>query len=298
MSVLRRILGILVMLAGIVGLVLAVAGLVGVWTAKPAVVSYATSTIETLQGSITTSQEVMVVTEEALAATVDSLDALAVMLTATAASVDDTTPALDEVNVMMSTNLPAILESANQSMRAAQQAAVVLDSSVRSLQMFQLAMGAVPLLSGFVEVPTEFYNPEVPLDQSLGEVAENLENLPEMFINISADLDKADDNLATIQSSLTTMSGDVVFIAGSLEEYELMITQSQTSMGNLGPILTNLQSNLPRIFDGAAIALTVFLVWLLTIQVVVLTQGWELFQGTAGRMEGGEDEVVVAQPAT
>src|SRR5690606_11434849 len=90
MSVLRRILGILVMLAGIVGLVLAVAGLAGVWTVKPSVVGYATSTIDTLQGSITTSQEVMVVTEEALGATVSSLEALSVMLSSTAASVDDT----------------------------------------------------------------------------------------------------------------------------------------------------------------------------------------------------------------
>lgn len=298
MSLLRRVLGVLVMLAGIIGLVLAVAGLVGVWTAKPAVVSYADSTIDTLQNSITTSQEVMVVTEDALGATVNSLEALSVMLTSIVASVEETTPAIDQVNVMMSTNLPAILESANESMRAAQQAAVVLDSSVRSLQMFQLAMGAVPLLSGFVEIPTEFYNPEVPLDQSLGAVADNLESLPEMFVDISADLDRADDNLATVQSSLTTMSTNVEFIAGSLEEYQVMVRQSQTSMGDLSPILTNLQSNLPPIVDGAAIVLTVFLVWLLAIQVVVLTQGWELFQGTAGRMEGGEDEVVVAQPAT
>ncbi len=298
MSVLRRVLGVLVMFAGIVGLLLAAAGLVGLWTVKPSVVGYATSTIDTLQGSITTSQEVMVVTEEALGATVSSLEALSVMLSSTAASVDETAPALEQVNVMMSTNLPAILESANDSMRAAQEAAVVLDSSVRSLEAFQLAMGAVPLLSGFIQAPTEFYSPEVPLDQSLGEVADNLESLPRMFIDISADLDRADDNLGTIQTSLGTMSGDVDFIAASLEEYEVMIRQSQTSMGNLSPILTDLQANLPRIVDGAVIGLTLFLVWLLVIQVVVLTQGWELFQGTAGRMEGGDDEVVVAQPAT
>lgn len=298
MSILRRLLGILVMLAGMIGLVLAVAGLVGVWRAKPAVVDYATSTLDTLQGSITTSQEVMVVTEDALGATVGSLEALSVMLTSTAASVDDTAPALDRVNVMMSTNLPAILEAANESLRAAQQAAVVLDSTVRSLEAFQLAMGAVPLLSGLVEAPEEFYNPEIPLDQSLGEVADNLESLPEMFVDISADLDRADDNLATVQSSLETMSTNVDFIAGSLEEYQVMVRQSQTSMGNLSPILTDLQGNLPAIVNGAVIVLTVFLVWLLAIQVVVLTQGWELFQGTAGRMEGDEDEVVVAQPTT
>jgi hypothetical protein len=34
-------------------------------------------------------------------------------------------------------------------------------------------------------------------------------------------------------------------------------------------------------------ALSLFFGWLLVAQVVILSQGWELFQGTAGRMESG-----------
>lgn len=293
MSILRRILGILVMVAGILGIVISVAGLAGLWMVKPDVVSSATTTIDTLHNSVTTSQEAMGVTGEALGATVNSLDALVLMLETTATSVEESMPVMDQVNLLMGENLPAILQSASESLDSAQQAAVVMDSTVRSLENFQMAMGAVPLISGFIEAPTQTYNPEQSMAESLGEVADNLASLPPMFVQISEDMDKADDNLAAVQSSLSTMSANVSVISDSIAEYEQMVGQSQTSMGELQPILTNLQTNLTPIADGIALGLTLFFLWLLAIQVVVLTQGWELYQGTAGRMEGSE----AARPA-
>lgn len=296
MNTLRRILGVLVMIAGILGLVLSIAGLVGVWIYKPAVESSATTTIDTLHVSITTSQEAMGVTEEALSATVDSLDALTDMLAATATSVEETAPVIEQVNTMMGENLPSILQSASDSLASAQEAAVVMDSTVRSLEAFQVAMGGVPLLSGFVDVPEGTYDPEKPMAESLGEVADDLESLAPMFVQMSEDMDNADDNLETIQSSLSLMSGNVERISESLTEYEEMAAQSQTSVGNLEPILTDLQSNLTPILDGVALGLTLFLLWLLTIQIVVFSQGWELYRGTAGRMESGEEESPAPQP--
>jgi hypothetical protein len=294
MKFLRRILGILVMFAGLLGLLIALAGLVGLWMFKPTVVENVTTTVDTLEGSISTSQEVMTVTKGALGATVNSLDALSVMLASTAASVEATEPMLVNVNILMGESIPSILESATDSLLTAQQAAIVLDSTIQSLEAFQFLLSGVPLLSGFVveaEQPQPVYNPEVSMAQSLGEIAATLEGLPPMLVTMAEDMDKADDNLETIRSSLVIMSDNVVLISGSLEEYEVMISQSQTSMDNLRPILTGLQKNLTPIVDGVAIGLTLFLLWLLAIQIVVFSQGWELYQGTAGRMEGGDDEV-------
>ena len=100
-----------------------------------------------------------------------------------------------------------------ESATLARQAAVVLDSTVKSLEAFQFAMSGVPLVSAFVQQPTQAYNPEKPLAESLGEVAAELESLPAMFVEMSAEIDKADDNLVTIQTSLTTMSTSVKLIS-------------------------------------------------------------------------------------
>ena len=300
MGALRRILGILVMIAGILGLLISLAGLIGVWWVSPTLKSYASNTIATLNTSITSSQEVMEITGQALGATVDSVDALSTMLSTTAATLEDTQPVLDQVNVMMGETVPDSMETATESLKTAQQAAVVLDSAIKSLENFRFVLSATPLLGALVDQPTQAYDPQVPLADSLGELASTLESLPDTFTDMSANLDKADDNLTVIKDNLTTMSDSVKLISSSLQEYQNMISQSKSSMDNVKALLTNLESNLDNILRGVAIGFSVFFVWLLVAQVVILTQGWELFQGTAGRMESGasESETVVSKPET
>ena len=296
MKVMRRILGVLVMCAGILGLVLSLTGLVGVWVVKPTVADYATTTIVALYASVSTSQKAMEVTGQALGATIESVDALSAMLGATAATVEDTMPVLIQLNTFMGDKLPSTIVSATSSLESAQQAAQVLDSAIQSLDTFRSVLSGVPLLGAVVEQPAQAYNPEQPLADSLGDLASSLEDLPELFTDMADNMDKADDNLETIQSNLITMSESVALISESLGEYQAMILQSQASMDNLSAILTNLQSNLSAILNGAAIVFSLFFIWLLAAQVVILSQGWELYQGTAGHMEGGAAEPAVTDP--
>src|SRR5512136_1419653 len=136
MGILRRILGVFVMIAGILGLLISIAGLIMVWVARPTVNAYAGSTIDTLNTSITTSKDVMGITGQALGATVDSLDALSTMLSTTATTVDNTTPVLTEINTVMSDTLPSTLKAATTSLLSAQEAAKVLESTIQSLDSF------------------------------------------------------------------------------------------------------------------------------------------------------------------
>ena len=289
MNIMRRILGVFVMIAGILGLVLSLAGLIMVWVAKPTVAVYANTTIGTLNESIITSQSVIEITAQALGATIDSVDALSTMLSTTAATVEDTKPVIDEINIIMAVTLPSTLEATTDSLYTAQEAAQVLESTIESLDAFRFLLSATPLVGDFLEQPGESYNPEKPLADSLGEVASNLEGLPDTFVEMSVNLSATDDNLETIQDNLITMSDSVGLISSSLSEYERMIIQSKSSMDDLTSILTNIQSNLPTILNGVVIVLTLFFIWLLAAQVVILSQGWELYQGTADRMES-EDE--------
>lgn len=295
MNFLRRILGILVMVAGVLGLVLSLAGLVVVWVYKPAIADSADNTITMLSSSVSTFKDTMQITGEALGATVDSVNALSNMLSTTATSVEDTKPVLDQINTFLGDVLPATVESATDSIKTASQAAEVLDGAIKSLDTFRFVLSGVPLVGSMVEQPESAYDPEVPLADSLGQLASELEGLPELFVGISDDMDKADDNLVTIQDNLTTMSDSVSLISESLSEYEIMITQSESSMDNLMSILINVQDNLTNILNGVAIVMSLFFLWLLAAQVVIFSQGWELYQGTADRIEGEEEEPQVTE---
>ena len=286
MKAIRRILGVLVMLAGLLGLLLSLAGLVMVWVAKPVVADYGGTTIDTLKESVVTSQEVVDVTEQALGATIDSVDELSDMLSTTGATVEETKPVLDKIDTIMSTTLPSTLQAATDSLYTAQEAAKVLESTLKSLDTFRFLLSATPMLGDLLPQTGEVYNPEKPLADSLGELAANLKGLPDTFVAMSGDLAATNDNLAAIQENLLSMSDSVKLISSSLSEYQTMVIQSKSSMDNLTSILTSIQSNLPTILNVGAIVLSLFFVWLLAAQIVILTQGWELYQGTADRMEG------------
>jgi len=285
MKIMRRLLGVLVMIAGILGLLLSLAGLVMVWVAKPTVTVYANATIDTLNKSVITSQSVMETTSEALGATVDSVDALSTMLRTTAATVEDVNPVLDEIDAIMSVTLPSALEATTASLYTAQEAAQILESTIQSLDAFRSMLSGVPMVGDLVEQTGESYSPEVPLADSLGELATNLEGLPDTFIKMSASLSATDDNLGSVQDDLVTMSDSVKVISSSLGEYKERIIQSQSSMDEVTAILTNIQSNLPTILNGAAMVLTLFFAWLLAAQIVILSQGWELYHGTVDRIK-------------
>lgn len=294
MSVLRRILGVFVMIAGIIGLLLSVAGLVGLVMAKPVVISTINTTVTTLSSSVDTSQKAMAITYDALGATIQSVNALSEMLGATAASVNDTQPVITRVNDVMGKQLPATFNAANDSLLAAGVAAKSLESAIQSLDSFRTVMSATPFLSAFIPKGAAPYKPDKPLADSLGDLADSLKGMPATFQQISADMDKADDNLATIKSRLEMMSGSVSLISGSLAQYQAMVSQSQGSMENLKVMLASLQGNLERIITIATAALGLFFLWLLAAQVVIFSQGWELYHGTAGRMEGEAPEAVQA----
>ncbi|MBN1658222.1 MAG: hypothetical protein JXA93_07455 [Anaerolineae bacterium] len=290
MSVVRRFLGILVMLAGVLGLLLSLAGLAAVWVVKPTVEVYAQTTLDTLNDSIVTSKSVVDTTSQALGATVDSVDALSAMLGTTADTLEDTQPVLEKFDTIMNTTLPATLKAATDSLYTAQEAAGILESTIVQLDAFRFLLAGTPMIGDLLPQTGEAYSPEVPLASSLGELATNIEGLPDTFVAISEDLSTTDEKLAAVQDNLITMSDSVAMISSSLSEYERMVVESKGSMDDLASILTNIKSNLPNILNVTAIVLTLLFSWLLAAQVVILSQGWELFQGTADRMEGGEEE--------
>jgi hypothetical protein len=122
--------------------------------------------------------------------------------------------------------------------------------------------------------------------------------MPATFIDISANIDKADDNLDLVKTNLETMSTSVALISTSLSQYQDMIGQSKSSLENINAILTNIDNNLDRVLSYGTIVLGLFFFWLLATQIVIFSQGLELFHGTATRMEAPAPEPAAAEEET
>ncbi len=291
MNGIRRLLGVFVMIAGVIGLIISLTGMVGVIILRPRAVAAASMTINTLYTSVDASQKTMEITGKTLDATITSVETLSSMLSTSAKSVADTQTVLDQLNSLTGDKLPVTLEAATSSLKAAEGAAKSLEDAIKSFETFQAIISNIPLLNSFVPDSGQKYLPQKPLADSLGELVVSLDGMPATFEGMSGNMEKAGSNLGKIQTDLDTMAENVALIAKGLNEYQVMIKDSQTSMGDLLVLLTTLKQNFNNIFNIIMIALTLFFLWMLATQVVIFSQGWELFQGTASRMETGKETI-------
>jgi methyl-accepting chemotaxis protein len=295
MKFLRKTLGVFVMIAGVIGLLLSLTGLVGIWVAKPVLTTSINSTIDTLIDSVDTSQQTLEITYDALGATVNSIDALASMLDTTVLTVEDTQPAIDKVNIMMAEQLPDTIETATDSLTAAESAAASLESAIKSFEVLQAILGSTPFLSAVIPPAAEPYNPETSLADSLKELSASIEDMPDTFIDMSKDLDKVDENLLLVTDSMSMMSENVTLISQSLSQYQTMISESKSSTDSLSTMLTTFKNGMDKTINIASIVLLLFFLWLLATQVVIFSQGYELYHGTASAMAASQPEEEVTE---
>jgi len=178
------------------------------------------------------------------------------------------------------------MKAAGDSLNAAQKAAQSLEGAIKSFESFRNLLAAVPFLG--VKQSTQAYAPEQPLADSLGDLSTSIEDMPDDFVKMSESMDKADGNLNLVQTNLVKMSENVAVISERLVEYQAVVDDSKASMDKLHGILTGTRDNLGTILAAATAVMVLFMLWLLVTQVVIFSQGWELFHGTAGRVDSGK----------
>jgi uncharacterized phage infection (PIP) family protein YhgE len=281
MKHLRRLLGLFVIVAGVIGLLISLTGLVGVWVLKPRITAALTTTVDLLLSSVGTSQQALTSAEVALEAGITSVEELADMLANTSTTLADTQPVITQLTDVMGEQLPETMQAATDSLKTTESIAESLEGVIKSFQTFRNLLANIPLVGTAIPPQDDTYDPDKTLADSLGELSDSIAGIPAIFSDISTDIDQASGNLDLIKGNLDTMSESVGLISDSLTDYKGMIADSKATMSELESMLADLQHNLKTIITISVIGMWLFFLWLLAAQVVLLSQGWELFHGTA-----------------
>ncbi|GAP21413.1 hypothetical protein [Leptolinea tardivitalis] len=276
MRLLRRTLGILVLAAGSLGILLGLAGIVGLWLVRPKVVTSVLYVTDTLRSNLDVSSNTLTLAGETLDASIQSVDSLKNVLDNTIEVVADTQPVLDNLNSLMKDTLPSAFQAADDSLKAAQSAAVSLEGAIHSLDSFQSMLGNVPLLKTFLPAPQPPYNPEKTLAESLGNLSTNIKSMPSAFEDVSINIGRTDDNLTEIKDNFQAIKDNAEKISDSLKTYKGMLAESQASMQQTKWLLEDFSQNVEKAVTITFSILSVFFFCVLMSQVVVLKQGWEM----------------------
>jgi DNA repair ATPase RecN len=281
------------MSAGVLGLILSLSCLAGILVVRPGLVAGVNSAVDILYTSVDTSLKATEITDDTLTATANSVEALAEMLTTTVRTVDDANLVLDQLNEITGEKLPETLEAASTSLKAAEQAANSLEGAIKSFAGFQKIVSGIPLLNAFVPKSNAVYMPEKPLAESLGEMASSLEEIPGILTGMSINIGKADENLDAIQDDMEAITENVVLIAEGFRDYKSIVKDSISSLEQMKTMLENAKEHSPRTINWITVVLALFFLWLIAAQVVIFSQGWELFHGAANRIDGPNSSSVL-----
>jgi hypothetical protein len=231
--IMRRLLGIVIILIGLVGLVF---GLYGLYWLQGAAEQAERDLVSAMDGGLDGLEvisDTLVIVAQAVDDAGTVLDSAAASSQSAAGTIDAMRPAVSEMSDVVAYDLPDNIERIQETLPALQQAAEAIDKTLRTLADFEW-QATIPIIN----YPLEFglgieYNPPTPLDQSVAEMSVALGQLPDQLTGIHASLldthrqlGETADSMEAIGDSLATVQGDLDATADVLIKYSDLVARS------------------------------------------------------------------------
>lgn len=198
-----------------------------------------------------------------------------------ATTVSDTRPLLDQISTVATDQVPDSLETVQDAFPSLEQVAGVIDRTLVTLNSFRIDEQIFGLNIQY-DLGID-YEPEIPFDQSVRDLGEGLEGIPESlramesYITVtSANLETVSQDIRSLADELETVNGRINEFDPLLDDYLVMVTDINDSTRQMR---AQIQEESGRLKQGISLAL----VWLALTQIAPLYLGWELVTGRRER---------------
>jgi methyl-accepting chemotaxis protein len=262
---LTRVAGVTLIAAGVAGVLFSVIALVVVSRFLSNIQAAADQRLVQLDRALAATGDGLIVAHDSLGRAKTTMRSLHTTIEGASQAITDTLPALDRVGILVGEDLSATITSTRSALASAQETARVADGLLSTISQFQL-------------IGAELYNPDVPLNVAIGQVATSLNGLPESLASVQGDLRQTAGSLGKINVQIGRVVGNMDDIGGSMAEAEAVITKYQDIVGELRGQVAEVRRDLPGWLGGIRLGISLMLLWLGIAQIGLLTQGWELVQ--------------------
>jgi len=257
------LIGILLILASLAGLAISVVGIIGVWRVEQSIETGVENTLGVLETTLNSTDDGIEIAGQSLGQAADSLSTLAGVFRTTGKSVRDSMPLLDSFGQISTQDIPQTIKKTQTALRSAQSSAKIIDSTLQIIT-------AIPFL------PIDRYEPEVSLDEALGEASASLDPISDSLSLMTKSVRASASNLGAVAEQLDAAAANIEDIKGSLSEAHQVTTQYKEVISTLKQQLDIARSNLPGQLNLIAWFITIALVWLGLTQVGLMMQGLEM----------------------
>lgn len=265
MKFFRRFSAIFVILLSIIGIIFSLFSLYMVWRVREPVQNGITSILNLTDGLLSTAEDGLTVVDTTLRSASSSLAKLEETTGTIAKSIEDTGKLASNFAGLFKNDLTDTLLNTRLSVIAAKSSAKVIDT----------------LLYGLSNLPFLGiqYEPPVPLNTALNDIAGSMDGLPDSLSEISTNLDSSQNSLTTLKNQVDGMSISLNEIQTSLTDARVIVSDSQKKVDELQTWAARLRKNLPLIMWSSTIFFTLLLLSLAMAQIGSLAQAYEVLRG-------------------
>lgn len=285
MKLIRRIIGLIMLLTGVILLVICLAAAFFIPTVLDSVLVGVESALGTTGQGLTAAKDTLLLAQDTVDSVNVAMDSAITTTDDVAQTVADTGPMLDNISTVATEQVPDSLQAIEDTLPAVIEVAGVIDQTLIGLSGFGFEQDlSVPVLGAEIPIPLSFdlgieYEPEVAFDEALGSLETSIADVPESLRALQTDLDAANQNLTVLSTdlfvvadSLEGINQNIALLNPILDQYIDIIDQINNS---LTITLTQLQAQLGTI--GLALAALFFFLGLTQLAPIYL--GFELLTG-------------------
>jgi chromosome segregation ATPase len=233
--------------AGVFGFVLHILTAVLVIIVRPIWVDAINDSASKILGEIEEVSRLVSSAEESLSLASIALGDTSDLLVETGEFIQDSNILLRSVGKIIGEEAPATIQSTQNALEAAQPGSRAVDTMLRGLSVLEP-------ITGFS------YDPEKSLSQSLEEIADGLEPLPETLREVQRQLNQAADELDEVHPSLDLVSQDLIRFSENIEELSTQIKLQVERLNLIPGVLENFLHRVAAFGRISTIILCVFLV--------------------------------------
>ena len=261
----KRIIGIVLIAIAAISLLISGWGLIQIWTMRQPVADAAVAGIDLFTETLDTTSDALKVTSESLQSASDTVTTIERTALSVAQTMSTTRTTVGSFANLMGKDLPTSIDATRTALKSAQSSAVVVDSVLTTLSR-------VPLTN-------IRYNPDVPLNVALGNVASSLDNLPPTFGAIERNLNTTGNSLDQVVTNLNELPKTTQQVQRNITDAGKVVARYQKEVDGLQKLIKPIKSSLAMALTAITLGLTFLVFWLGVLQMQMLLKGLDLLRG-------------------
>jgi len=258
----RKISAITLMVLAAISVLISLVILVQVWRLKSPATESITSALELVGDTLETTYQGLEIAQSSLNSAATSAEGLVSTVEGLSKTLNDTAPMIVSIEDLFRDELPSTIRATQDSLTTAQASAKIIDNVLK-------VVSAIPFV-------TLQYDPEVPLHTALGEISDNIDDLPSKFSDLEGGLKKTRQNLIATRADLNQIAADAGDISGDLQAAEDVVRDYRSTIREVQSGLRTIINETPTWLNYLAWFITFIIIWLIITQLGLFIQGWDM----------------------